>query len=53
MRTWRGEHSIIQNTFNHFHPEGSVSKSRIINTNSAEDTNSTQGGISPTGNPCP
>lgn len=39
-------------TFNHFHPVGSPSRNRIINTNNAEDTNSTQGGITPKGNPC-
>lgn len=39
-------------TFSHFHPVGSGSRSRIINTNAAEDTNTNQNGISPKGNPC-
>jgi hypothetical protein len=39
-------------TFNHFHPAGSSSRVRIENTNLAEDTNTTQGGISPKGGPC-
>lgn len=39
-------------TFNHFHPAGSASRARIINTNLAEDTNLTQGGVTPKGNPC-
>jgi len=39
-------------TFNHFHPVGSPSRDRIINTNLAEDTNSNQGGVNPKGNPC-
>ena len=40
-------------TFDHFHPIGSTSRNRIINTNAAEDTNSVQGSISPQGSPCP
>jgi hypothetical protein len=40
-------------TFDHFHPIGSTSRIRIINTNAAEDTNSVQGSISPQGSPCP
>jgi len=40
-------------TFNILFPIGSESRNRIINTNAAEDTNSTQGSVSPEGNPCP
>jgi hypothetical protein len=40
-------------TFDYFHPIGSTSRNRIINTNAAEDTNSVQGSISPKGSPCP
>ena len=39
-------------TFNHFHPSGSSSRNRILNTNAAEDENSTKNGIAPKGNPC-
>jgi len=39
-------------TFNHFHPVNSTSRNRIINTNAAEDTNSSQNGINPKGSPC-
>ena len=39
-------------TFNSLFPNGSSSRSRIINTNLAEDTNSIHGGINPKNNPC-
>jgi len=39
-------------TFDHFHPPGSASRLRIKRTNIAEDTNTTQGGITPKGSPC-
>lgn len=39
-------------TFDHFHPNGSASRNRIINTNNAEDTNSIQNGINPKSSPC-
>lgn len=39
-------------TFNTLYPVGSSSRNRIINTNLAEDTNSTQSGITPESNPC-
>jgi len=39
-------------TFNHFHPIGSSSRSRIMNRNTAEDTNSNSNGTTPKGNKC-
>lgn len=39
-------------TFNALFPTGSSDRARVINTNKAEDTNTTQGNISPKGNPC-
>ncbi|MDZ4146792.1 MAG: hypothetical protein U1C58_00765 [Flavobacteriaceae bacterium] len=39
-------------TFGFFHPVGSATRMRIINTNLTEDTNSNQGGITPKSNPC-
>lgn len=39
-------------TFNHFHPTGSTSRSRIMNRNAAEDFNSNSNGITPKGTKC-
>lgn len=39
-------------TFNYLHPNGSSSRSRIINRNKAEDTNSNSNGIAPKGTKC-
>lgn len=43
---------INTDTFDHFHPDDSDSRNRIINTNNAEDTNSIQDGINPKSSPC-
>lgn len=40
------------NTFDHFHPKGSSSRSRIMNRNAAEDTNRTTNGTTPKGKKC-
>lgn len=39
-------------TFEYFHPKGTLSRKRISDTNLAEDTNTAKGGISPKGKPC-
>jgi hypothetical protein len=43
---------INTDTFDHFHPDDSDSRNRIINTNNAEDTNSIQNEINPKSSPC-
>ena len=43
---------INTNSFNYYYPVGTPERQRIINTNHAEDTNTTQGGIVPKGNSC-
>lgn len=43
---------INTDTFDELHPIGSISRNRIMNTNTAEDKNLNQNGISPKGTPC-
>ncbi len=65
LKEWDGAKQSIQyyvdlawgalfntNTFNHFHPIGSTSRTRIMNRNSAEDNNSNSNGTRPKGTKC-